>query len=273
MHSWLILYFCLVVALLCTRTKHSTLIYSRSCYSWSHRFWLPVHTLFSITSLSFVSHFIVSLVRIWRERVKTCLYVHLILVVAMSVQITLSWVFFGILSLRLTKTILKPKKKRPCKRSSRLSGGLLVSEFFQSEKQRSLDDQRHRSDGLRWANRKSIVTQSLKERAIFPVPVTVQDFDRRSNPNCPFNHAQANLTKQEQGRRLHEKFFALGVNNRRFLSRKTKPCEKLKKTFLFAFGHRFFSFVLFFFTFHRRSVEIKTDLAMRQKSWKPPDVQ
>ena len=49
--------------------KHSTLIYSHSCYS--HRFWLSVHTLFSITSLSFVSHFIVSLVRIWRERAKT----------------------------------------------------------------------------------------------------------------------------------------------------------------------------------------------------------
>ena len=36
----------------------------------------------------------------------------------------------------------------------------------------------------------------------------VQDFDRRSNPNCPFNHAQANLTTHEQRRRLHEKFFA-----------------------------------------------------------------
>ena len=34
----------------------------------------------------------------------------------------------------------------------------------------------------------------LKERAIFPVPLMVQDFDRRSNPNCPFNHAHANLT-------------------------------------------------------------------------------
>ena len=45
--------------------------------------------------------------------------------------------------------------------SPRLSGGLLVSEFFQSEKQRSLDDQRHLSDGLRWAHRKTIVTQSL----------------------------------------------------------------------------------------------------------------
>ena len=39
--------------------KHSTLIYSHSCYS--HRSWLPVHTLFSITSLSFVSHFFVPL--------------------------------------------------------------------------------------------------------------------------------------------------------------------------------------------------------------------
>ena len=52
---------------------------------------------------------------------------------------------FLLRSLRLTKTVLKPKKG-PCKRSSRLSGGLLVSEFFQSEKQRSLDDKRRRSD-------------------------------------------------------------------------------------------------------------------------------
>ena len=71
---------------------------------------------------------------------------------------------FLLRSLWQTKTVLKPKKKRPCKCSSRLSGGLLVSEFFQSEKQRSLDDQRHWSDSLRWANRKTrgIVTQSLK---------------------------------------------------------------------------------------------------------------
>ena len=54
---------------------------------------------------------------------------------------------FLLRSLRLTKTVLK-LKKRPCKRSSRLSCGLLESEYFQSEKQRSLDDQRHRSDGL-----------------------------------------------------------------------------------------------------------------------------
>ena len=49
------------------------------------------------------------------------------------------------------KNCSQTKKKRPCKRSSCLSGGLLVSDFFQSEKQRSLDDQRHRSevDGLR----------------------------------------------------------------------------------------------------------------------------
>ena len=97
----------------------------------------------------------------------------------------------------------------------------------------------------------------------------VQDFDRRSNPNCPFNHAQANLTTHEQRHRLHEKFFAPGINNRRFPSRKTKSCEKLKKSFLFAFGHSLFSFVLsFFFTFHRRTVELKTDLATRQEKLK-----
>ena len=100
----------------------------------------------------------------------------------------------------------------------------------------------------------------------------VQDFDRRSNPNCPFNHAQANLTTHEQRRQLHEKFFAPGVNNRRFPSPKTKPCEKLKKPLLFAFGHRLFflSFFLFFifFTFHRLTVELKTDLATCQEKLK-----
>ena len=105
--------------------------------------------------------------------------------------------------------------------------------------------------------------------AVFPVPLMVQDFDRRSNPNCPFNHAQANLTTNEHRRRLHEKFFAPGVNNRPFPSPKTKPCKKLKKYFLFAFGHSlsfpsfflffsFPSFFLFFFTFHRRTVELNT---------------
>ena len=98
-----------------------------------------------------------------------------------------------------------------------------------------------------------------------------QDFDRRSNPNCPLNHAQTNLTTHEHRRRLHAKFFVPGVNNRRFPSPKTKPCEKLKKSFLFAFGHSlsFPSFFLFFFfTFHRRTVELKTDLATRQKKLK-----
>ena len=110
----------------------------------------------------------------------------------------------------------------------------------------------------------------LKERAIFPLPLIVQDFDRRSNPNFPFNDAQANLTTDERHRRLYEKFFAPGVNNRRFPSPKTKPCKKLKKPFLFAFGHShsFPSFFLFFVTFHRRTVELKTYLATRQKKWK-----
>ena len=95
-----------------------------------------------------------------------------------------------------------------------------------------------------------------------------QDFDRRSYPNCPFNHAQANLTAHELRRRLHEKFFVHGVNNRRFPSPKTKPCEKLKKSFLFAFCHSLSFLRSFFFTFHRRTVELKTDLATRQEELK-----
>ena len=97
----------------------------------------------------------------------------------------------------------------------------------------------------------------------------VQDFDRRSNPNCPFNHAQANLTAHEHRRRLDEKFFAPGVNNRRFPSPKTKPWEKLMKSFLSAFGHiLYFPSIFLFFTFHRRTVELKTDLATRQEKLK-----
>ena len=82
-------------------------------------------------------------------------------------------------SLRLTKTVLKPKK-RPCKHSSRLSGRLLVSEFFQSEKAKIVGrptasigrsplskPKEHRHAKL-----------ELKERAIFPVPLMVQEFDR-----------------------------------------------------------------------------------------------
>ena len=75
--------------------KHSTLIYSHSCYS--HRSWLPVHTLFSITSLSFVSHFIVPLY-VSEEKGRKLVYTFTILVVAMCVQTTRSWVFFGILA-------------------------------------------------------------------------------------------------------------------------------------------------------------------------------
>ena len=64
------------------------------------------------------------------------------------------WRLLAILSSSITSTAKncsQTKKERICKRSSRLSGWLLVSEFFQSENQRSLqlDDQRHRYDGLR----------------------------------------------------------------------------------------------------------------------------
>ena len=116
----------------------------------------------------------------------------------------------------------------------------------------------------------------LKERAIFPAPLTVQDFDRRSNPNCPFNHAQANLTTHEHRRRLHEKFFAPGVNNRRFPSPKTKPCEKLKKSFLFAIGHSLSFPSLFLFFFSRFTVALsnsKQTWPRARKNWKSPDVQ
>ena len=103
----------------------------------------------------------------------------------------------------------------------------------------------------------------------------VQDFDRRSNPNCPFNHAQANLTTHEQRRPLHEKFFAPGVNNRRFPSPKTKPWEKLKKSFLFAFGHSlsFPSFFLFFSRFIVALSNSKQIWPHARKNGRFPDVQ
>ena len=113
----------------------------------------------------------------------------------------------------------------------------------------------------------------LKERAIFPVPLMVQDFDRRSNRNCQFNHAQANLTTHEERCRLHEKFFAPGVNNRRFPS--PKACEKLKKSFLFAFGHSLScpSFFLFFSPFTVTLSNSKQIWPHARKNGKSPDVQ
>ena len=67
---------------------------------------------------------------------------------------------FRLRSLRLRKIVLKPKKKKAMQVLVPPQCRLPVSEFFQSEKQRSFDDQRHRSDDLLSANRKSIVMQS-----------------------------------------------------------------------------------------------------------------
>ena len=90
--------------------KHSTLIYSHSCYS--HRSWLPVHTLFSITSLSFVSHFIVPLY-VSEEKGRKLVYTFThILVVAMCVQTTRSWVFFGKLFFSVIMVIEGPGELR-----------------------------------------------------------------------------------------------------------------------------------------------------------------
>ena len=87
--------------------KHSTLIYSHSCYS--HRFWFPVHTLFSITSLSFVSHFIVSLVRIWRERAKTCFIRSLN---TGRCNVCSNYAFVGVFWY-ISNTVLTKKKRKP----------------------------------------------------------------------------------------------------------------------------------------------------------------
>ena len=103
-----------------------------------------------------------------------------------------------------------------------------------------------------------------------------QDFDRRSYPNCPFNHAQANLTTHEHRRRLHEKFFVPGVNNRQFPPPRTKPCGKLKKSFLFAFGHSLSFPSFFFFFFSRFTVALsnsKQTWPRARKNRKSPDVQ
>ena len=72
--------------------------------------------------------------------------------------------------------------------------------------------------------KRALSCKAWKRGPFSPVPLMVQDFDRRSNPTCPFNHEQANLTKHEQRRQLHEKCFPPGVNN-------------LSQSFLFAFDH------------------------------------
>ena len=104
--------------------------------------------------------------------------------------------FFLLRSLRLTKMVLKPKKKRPRKRSSRVSGGLLVSEVFKREK--NIAGRPTRSTGRSPLRKPKRHRLSLKERSIFLVTLIVQDFDRRYNPSSPFIHTQANLTRREQ---------------------------------------------------------------------------
>ena len=106
------------------------------------------------------------------------------------------WPLFAFLSSSIISTDknCSHTKKKGHASASRLSGGLLVSEFFQSEKQRSLDDQR--------------IDEALR---------------------------------------------------------------KIKEMFsLCLWLQSFFSFVLsfFLFTFHRRTLELKTDLATRQEKWK-----
>ena len=89
----------------------------------------------------------------------------------------------------------------------------------------------------------------LKERAVFPVLFMVQDFYRRSNTNCPFNHAQENLTTHELRRRLHEKFFAPGVKQPSISFSKDGALRKIKEvSSLCLWPQSFFpSFFLFFF--------------------------
>ena len=135
---------------------------------------------------------------------------------------------FLLRSLRLTKTVLKPKKKKeamqalfpPQWRAPRIWvlpkwKTKIVGRPTASIGRSSLSKPKeHRHAML-----------ELKERAIFPVPLMVQDFDIRSNYNFPFNHAQANLTTHEQRRRLHEKFFAQGVKIVDFLLQRRSPAK------------------------------------------------
>ena len=91
-------------------------------------------------------------------------------------------------------------------------------------------------------------------------------------------HAQATLTTHEERRRLHENFFAPDVNNRRSPSPKTKPCEKLKKSFLSSlclWPQSFFSFVFLFFL-SRFTVALSNSKQIwphARKNGKSPDVQ
>ena len=155
---------------------------------------------------------------------------------------------FLLQSLRLTKTVLKTKRKGL---ASALPASVAGSSYLSSSKVKNKDHWTtngiDRTVSVEQTERPSSPKLELKERAIFPLPLMVQDFDRLSNPNCPFNHAQANLTTPTRVDCIRNSSHHAGVNNDRFPSPKTKPCEKLKKSFLFAFDHSLFLCSFFFF--------------------------
>ena len=195
------------------------------------------------------------------------------------------WPLLTFLSSSITSTdknCSQTKKKKPCKRSSRLSGGLVVSEFFQSEKQRSLDDQLHRSDGLRWANRKSIVTQSLNWEGHFPCTAhgtgLWQTFKLQFVRSI--THKQTWLHMNQQ-RRLHEKILRTrckqSSTSLKFLLQRRSPA-KIKEIFslcLCNWPQSFFSFVLSFFLsgFTVAFSKSKQIWPHARKIGKSPDVQ
>ena len=60
--------------------------------------------------------------------------------------------------------LISNRENRQCQRSSNLSDGLFIAEYFESDKQRWLDAQRHRSDGLRWETERASSRKAWKKR-------------------------------------------------------------------------------------------------------------
>ena len=191
------------------------------------------------------------------------------------------WRLLAFLSSSITSTDWNCSQTKKKGHATALPASVAGSSYLSSskvKKQRSFYDQRH------WAGRSPLskpkehpdAKLELKKRAIFPVPHILQDFDRRSNPNRHFNHAQVNLTTHEHWRRLHEKFFApdVLVEQSSISFSKYEALRKIKEIFsLCLWPQSFISFVLSFFSRFTVALKLKTDLATRQENWKSPDVQ
>ena len=174
---------------------------------------------------------------------------------------------FLLRSLRLTKTVLKPKKAMqalflPQWRAPRI----WVLPKIVGRPTASIG-----RSPLRTPKEHRHAKLELKERAIFPVPLMVQDFDRRSSPNCTLS-VQSRTSKPDYtwtATSTAWEILRTRCKQSSISFSKDEVLRKIKEIFsLCLWAQYFFPSFFFFFTFHRRTVELETDLATRQEKLK-----